>query len=132
MKERDFLGVGWKFPVSLNQDGTFQLSRYEEDIKEAIVIILKTAPGERRMRVKFGCGIYDYVFSVVNISNLRLIEEEVTNALKMYEPRIELEKVEALTDENESNLINISIDYIVSATNGRQNLVYPFYLNEGG
>jgi len=129
---KEFLGVGWKFPIQLDTDGKFALSQYEEDIKEAILIILKTEPGERVMEPEFGCGIYEYVFSTINISNLMLMEESVKKALLIYEPRIEVNQVKASPDYQENGLVLISIDYTVSSTNERQNLVYPFYLKEGG
>ncbi len=127
---KEFLGKGWKFPVRINHKGEFEISKYEEDIKESILIILKTAKGERFLHPDFGCGIYDYVFSPINSTNLSLIQTEVENALKLFEPRIEVEKVSA-SPKNE-NLILIEIDYFVRSTNSRRNMVYPFYLKEGG
>ena len=129
---KEFLGVGWKFPVKLDASGRFELSKYEEDIEESIRIILGTIPGERVMQPEFGCGIYEYVFSTINISNLALIEEEVKKALTLYELRIEIIKVKAYPDTNKDGVILIDIEYRVISTNTRQNLVYPFYLTEGG
>ena len=129
---KEFLGVGWKFPIRLDNDGKFALSQHEEDIREAILIILKTEPGERVMEPEFGCGIYEYIFSSISISNLMLMEESVKKALLIYEPRIEVNQVKASPDYQENGLVLISIDYTVSSTNERQNLVYPFYLKEGG
>ena len=129
--EKDFLGVGWKFPIQLDSNGKFVLSKYEEDIKEAIIIILKTEPGERVMHPEFGCGIYEYIFSTITMTNLMLMEDEVKKALLFYEPRIEVESVKATVDNSHNGLLLIAIDYIVLSTNERQNLVYPFYLSEG-
>ena len=129
---KEFLGIGWKFLIKLDSSGKFKLSKYEEDIEESIRIILGTIPGERVMRPEFGCGIYEYVFSTINISNLALIEEEVKKALTLYEPRIEIIKIKASADTNREGLVLIDIEYRVISTNTRQNLVYPFYLTEGG
>ena len=129
---KEFLGIGWKFPIKLDSSGKFKLSKYEEDIEESIRIILGTIPGERVMRPEFGCGIYEYIFSTINISNLALIEEEVKKALTLYEPRIEIIKIKASADTNREGLVLIEIGYRVISTNTRQNLVYPFYLTEGG
>jgi len=129
---KEFLGIGWKFLIKLDSSGKFKLSKYEEDIEESIRIILGTIPGERVMRPEFGCGIYEYVFSTINISNLALIEEEVKKALTLYEPRIEIIKIKASADTNREGLVLIEIGYRVISTNTRQNLVYPFYLIEGG
>jgi phage baseplate assembly protein W len=129
--KREFLGSGWKFPVGL-KEGAFELVSEEEDIKEAILIILNTAPGERVMRPEFGCGIQNYLFSVINSSNLMMIESEVTRALTLYEPRIELENVKVEVSESEDGQLIITIDYTVKSSNSRYNMVYPFYITERG
>ncbi|MEC4676425.1 MAG: GPW/gp25 family protein [Nitrospirota bacterium] len=128
---KDFLGAGWKYPVRAGFDGKIVMSQYEEDIKEAIWIILGTAKGERVMRPDFGCGIYDYVFAPINTATITLVENSVQEALTLWEPRIKLQKVEVSTEEADKGRLLISIDYIVRSTNNRFNLVYPFYLKEG-
>lgn len=128
---KEFLGCGWKFPVNIDSKGHIGMSEYEEDIKEAIWIILSTSKGERVMRPDFGCGIHDFVFESINTATLGMIEASVREALTLWEPRIEIINVNALSDKiNEGKLI-ISIDYMVRTTNNRFNLVYPFYLMEG-
>ncbi|MCK5059343.1 MAG: GPW/gp25 family protein [Candidatus Aminicenantes bacterium] len=128
---KEFLGKGWKFPVDLDRDSHTAMSEYEQDIKEAIHIILGTSRGERVMRPDFGCGIHDYVFAVLNTSNIMLIENSVREALLMWEPRIELIAVELNKERVNDGMLLISIDYKIRTTNNRFNLVYPFYLKEG-
>lgn len=55
---KDFLGVGWKYPVNPDATGKIAMSKHEEDIRESILIILGTSRGERVMRPDFGCGIH--------------------------------------------------------------------------
>lgn len=129
--EKEFLGTGWKFPLVLDTEGSFELVKEKEDIREAILIILNTTPGERVMQPAFGCGIQTYVFSVINSSNLQRISEEVSKALVRYEPRILLENVKVEADSQEGRLL-ITIDYVVQSSNSRFNMVYPFYLTEKG
>ena len=129
---KEFLGSGWKFPIGLNDNGNFQLVSEEEDIKEAILIILNTSKGERVMRPEFGCGIHEHVFSVINNSNLKLIEEEVEKALILFEPRIIIDSLNVTVDENEGSKLLIHLEYSVKSSNSRHNLVYPFYLTERG
>lgn len=129
---KEFLGSGWKFPIGLNDDGSFELAIEDEDIKEAILIILNTSPGERVMRPEFGCGIHNHVFSVINNSNLKLIEEEVEKALILFEPRITIDNLLVTVDKNEGSKLIINIEYSVKSSNSRHNLVYPFYLTEKG
>ena len=129
--ERKFLGTGWKFPVYPDGSGKIRVSQYEEDIREAIHIILGTAPGERIMRPSFGCGINDYVFAAVNMTTLRMIENTVREALVKWEPRIDVLDVITDTSDMDNGKLLISIDYQVRSSNARFNLVYPFYLREG-
>ena len=128
---KEFLGRGWKFPVKVDAEGQIAMSEHEQDIKEAIWIILSTAKGERLMRPDFSCGINDYVFASINTTNLALIENSVREALILWEPRIELTKVEVSTEKINEGKLMINIDYKVRTTNNQFNLVYPFYLTEG-
>ncbi|MGB8217831.1 MAG: GPW/gp25 family protein [Candidatus Methanoperedens sp.] len=126
----DFLGSGWKFPVSI-KNGNIISSGGNDSIKESILIILGTAKGERVMRPDFGCGINELVFAPNNTSTSTLITFYIKEALLKWEPRIELLNVNAEPDETEPNMLIISIDYMVKTTNTKANLVYPFYLERG-
>ena len=59
------------------------------------------------------------------------MENSVREALTVYEPRIELIRVDASTERADTGQLLVNIDYRVRATNNRFNLVYPFYLKEG-
>ena len=128
---KEFLGRGWKFPVNVGAEGRIAMSEYEEDVKDAIWIVLGTAKGERVMRPDFGCGISDFVFAYIDTSTLTLIESTVREALTLWEPRIELMAVKVSTEQISEGKLSISIDYRVRRTNNQFNLVYPFYLTEG-
>lgn len=127
----EFLGTGWKFPVELNELKEIALSRDEQDIAEAIWIILSTAPGERLMHLDFGCGIYNYVFAPNNTRTAGLVRFHVEEALKRWEPRINLLEVMVEPDQDDPAVILITIHYQIKATDSRFNLVYPFYLERG-
>ena len=129
---KEFLGQGWKFPVGVDSTAQIETSRYETDIKEAIWIILGTARGERVMRQDFGCGIHDFVFATINTTTTGMIEASVREALTLWEPRMEIISVDVSTDRADEGKLLISIDYRVIRTNNEFNLVYPFYLREGG
>ena len=128
---KDFLGVGWKYPVRSDLNGKIALSHYEEDIQEAIRIILGTAKGERVMRPDFGCGVHELVFSPISTATMTLVENSVREALTFWEARIELIRVEASDREAGAGKLLVDIEYKVRVTNNRFNLVHPFYLKEG-
>jgi hypothetical protein len=128
---KPFLGVGWGFPVKVHAEGKdtgkIQLAEYEESVRQAILIILGTAKGERAMRPDFGCGIYDLVFEVNSASTAGRVAQSVREALLKFEPRVDVLDIQALP-QNNGEVLLISIDYEVRATNNVFNLVYPFYL----
>ena len=64
--DRDFLGKGLRFPVSVNLNGGVSSSALEENVRQSIFIILGTAPGERIYRPDFGCRIHDLMFEPNN------------------------------------------------------------------
>jgi Bacteriophage baseplate protein W len=125
-----FLGRGLAFPVAVDKDGAVALAEYEEDIRQAIRIILDTDPGERVMRPDFGAGLRALLFEPINTHTLALARHRVEQALILWEPRIDsiLVKVEA---QAPLGILNINIRYRVRTTNTFYNLVYPFYLQEG-
>jgi hypothetical protein len=134
----DFLGIGWAFPLQIDRNGDLIVSRYEDNIRESIKVILGTAKGERQMRPDFGCGIHELVFAMNNTATAGMASYHVEQALIRWEPRIELLKVEAYPElEAKGNVrapgakLMINIEYRVIATNSIFNFVYPFYLTEG-
>ena len=48
-----FLGKGWNFPAAPDDSGAIAMALYEEDVRQAVRIILGTSPGERVMRPGF-------------------------------------------------------------------------------
>ena len=122
-----FLGIGWSFPIALDDKGAIQTAQYEESVRQAIWMILGTSKGERVMRPDFGCGIYDLVFEVNSASTAGRIAHEVREALLTYEPRIDVRDVQVRSAGDGQTLL-IDIDYEVRVTNNVFNLVYPFYL----
>jgi len=132
---KPFLGVGWSFPLEVVKKGAqynakagqLLTAEYEESVRQSIWLILGTAKGERVMRPDFGCGIYDLVFETNSASTAGRIEEAVRSALLFFEPRIDVLEVQVQNNGN-GEVLMISIDYQVRATDNMFNLVYPFYL----
>ncbi len=130
-ENKDILGTGWAFPVRLDGRGGVALSRHEADIEESIRIILSTAKGERRMHPAFGCDIHNLIFAPNNASTWGLAAHYVEDALGMWEPRIEVIRVDAQSDPEDPSRLLIKISYRIKASNDPRAIVYPFYLLAG-
>ena len=124
-----FLGRGWAFPVTATADGDVALAEYEEDIRQAVRIILTTNPGERVMRPDFGAGLNALVFEPINTTTMALARHRVEQALITWEPRIDSIAV-TVTPRPPEGRLDIDIRYRVRSTNTFYNLVYPFYVRE--
>ena len=125
-----FLGVGWAFPPRFDDDGHITEAAYEEDVREAIRIILGTNPGERVMRPDFGAGLDRLVFEPITTTTMSLVQHYAEEALVTWEPRIDSVAVAVSADAPRGRLM-LDVRYRVRTTNTFYNLVYPFYLMEG-
>lgn len=126
--DRDYLGKGLRFPVSVNLNGGVSSSAVEENVRQSIFIILGTAPGERLKRPDFGCRIHDLMFAPNNDMTSALAEVYCKDAIYKFEPRIDHVNVRAGPNTDQPNRLDIRIEYIISGKNDKRNLVFPFYL----
>lgn len=127
----DFLGTGWSFPPTFYESGAgVQLISGEDDIKQSLQIILSTSLNERVMRSDFGCELSRFVFEEIDSGLIHQMKQVVSDALLNHEPRIQVLDVNIQNTDSNYGLLLISVSYLVSTTNNRYNLVYPFYLKE--
>jgi phage baseplate assembly protein W len=122
----DFIGSGWGFPAAISRAGSVRLVSGVDELDAAIRMILSTMPGERVMRPEFGCAMWSLVFDPLTASTLGLVEQSVREAVERWEPRIALDRVEAVADQP-TGAVLIELAYRVRATNDPRNLVFPFY-----
>ncbi len=131
IKSKEFLGQGLAFPLQINSRGGIALAKGENDIAQAIQIILQTAPGERVMRPEFGCRIQELTFSPNNAQTASLIVSYVTDALDRWEPRIEVQNVTVFDHPQNNGVLLVEINYLIRSTYNERSIVYPFYLAGG-
>ena len=128
---REYLGIGWKFPLQVTPQGGIAQAGFEQLVEEAIYLILGTAKGERVMLPDFGCGIHDLVFEPNNSMTRSLVVNRIRESLVRYEPRIDVLQVHVENHSENPETLMIQVDYRIRANNAFHNLVYPFYISEG-
>ena len=126
--DKDFLGKGLRFPVSINLNGGVSSSQLEENVRQSLFIILGTAPGERINRPRFGCRIHDLMFAPNNSITSARAEVYCEEAIYKFEPRIQKVTCFAQPNSDEPNRLDIRIEYVIAGKNDPRNLVFPFYL----
>jgi phage baseplate assembly protein W len=125
-----FLGKGWKYAVEIDRTGGVAFSELEESIRQSILIILGTAPGERVMRPTFGCDIHELLYAPNNQATASLAAHHCQDALQKWEARIKDVQVDGEPSRDEPTRLDVMIRYRVRETNVSRNLVYPFYLRK--
>lgn len=122
------LGTGWAFPVRPDVvRGAVAYRGGAEKVREAILVILRTEPGERVMRPTFGCGLRRFLAEPNTVATRARIERDVTRAIEAWEPRVQLRQVTATAGDDPSLvLLTIRYEHTRDASEGL--LVYPFYL----
>lgn len=126
--EHDIVGRGWAFPPRIGPQGSLALTTDRDEVRQAIEIILKTAPGQRVMRPTFGCRLHELIFAPNNTHTAALARRYVEEALRMWEPRINIVSVETRPDPDNAACLLIEIEYEIKSTHDRRSLVHPFYL----
>jgi Bacteriophage baseplate protein W len=126
--DRDFLGKGLRFPVSINLNGGVSSSALEENVRQSIFVILGTAPGERINRPEFGCRIHDLMFAPNTDITAARAEVYCEEAIYKFEPRVDSVLVKAQANPDHPNRLDVRIEYVIAGKNDKRNLVFPFYL----
>ncbi len=123
----EFIGRGISFPLRTTASGALATVGDDQELREAMRLILGTAMGERPMRPEFGCGIHDLIFAPANSTTAGLAADEVRRSLNRWEPRVDVEDVTISYDEQNTALMYVGITYTVKGGNDPRNLVFPFY-----
>lgn len=124
-------GRGIAFPPRVGEDGTVSWSEGADNIREAIRIILLTERGERVMLPDFGAGLKRYLFEPNTVATRRLIEEEIIQAIKRWEPRVKLDTVAVEADRSDPDSAIASIRYQLIANRASEELQLRLQLNAG-
>ena len=129
---KDFLGKGFAFPPRIDPaTGKFVMAESEEDIRQSVYIILMTRLKERAMLPEFGTDLSSYIFDIPDPTFENLLCMEVVNALVKYEDRIRDINVSIDNVDSAKGAVYIRIRYYIRATNNPNNLVFPYYMEEG-
>lgn len=101
------------FPLldGIGTDGRLAWQGGNKSVREVMLNILLTRPGERLMRPEFGAGLLDYIHHPNNETTRALIVDATRRALSRWEPRVTLEDVSLQPDPARLSQVNLSIRY---------------------
>jgi phage baseplate assembly protein W len=131
-RDGSFIGTGWSFPPTFSRAAaSVAMVSGETDIRQSLYVLFSTAPGERLMVPTYGSQIWTLVFRAVTTNLTTQLAEFVREAVLYWEPRVDVDDVTATPDATTAGLVLVTLSYTVRRTNTRNNLVYPFYIQEG-
>jgi uncharacterized protein len=114
--------------LSLSVGGGIEMVEEEESVRQAILLLLATTPGERVMRPDYGCDIHRLVFSPNDDTTAGLATHYIQRALARWEPRIQILRVDTSRTEGDPGRLDIHLQYRVRATLRVEQLTFPVNL----
>lgn len=100
-------------------------------IQQSLMLLLGTVPGERAMRPDYGCPLDRLVFAPNDATTAGLAIHYVAQALRRWEPRIEVVRLDAGPDPQAPEQLRIWLDYRIRQTVERGSLSFTLDLGGG-
>lgn len=117
--------------LRLAPTGAVEMVEEHAAVRQAVLLLLSTLPGERVMRPDYGCELHRLAFSPNDDTTAGLAIHYVRRALERWEPRIQLLQVDAGRSPEEAWRLDITLEYRVRATGRGDRFLYPFTLSGG-
>jgi phage baseplate assembly protein W len=123
------LGRGMSFPPRVGTDGRVAWSEGDDNIREAIRIILETNRNERLRLPEFGAGLRRYLFEPNTVATRHQLQDRILKALAAWEPRIAVDAVDVDADPDDPEGAIATIAYKLVATQVRQRITVAVALS---
>lgn len=132
--QKSFLGTGWNFPPEFPENGaSVAMVNGDEDVRQALQILLQTDKFSRLMHPEFYCDLSAFIFSSSNAQTQSKIKSSIVQAILTNEHRVDvtMDDIQISPRLQQPQVLDITVNYTVRSSNSRSNIVYPFYLQEG-
>lgn len=117
----DNIGIGWSFPPSF-KNGNAEMVSSNQEIRQALEIILMTVQGERFLRPDFGVGLREYQFSSMSPAVRLHLQELIKEEIRTQEKRVNVENVEISDVDNLEGKFVITVIYSTEGSEENESL----------
>jgi phage baseplate assembly protein W len=100
-------------------------------VRQSLLLLLSTMPGERVMRPTYGCELYRLVFWPNDGTTAGLAIHYVRRAVEQWEPRVRLLRVDAAANPEVDERLDVVLDYVVLLGGRRDSLALEVDLGGG-
>jgi phage baseplate assembly protein W len=115
--------------LSTTHTGAIAMAEGGESIRQSILLLLSTVPGERVMRTEYGCDLFRVLFSPNDDTTAGLAIHYVRQAIRRWEPRVDIVRLDARRAPSDPALLEIRLEYSIRRTGQQDLLVYTVSLN---
>jgi phage baseplate assembly protein W len=112
-------------------DGRLNMVSGADSVRQSILLLLSTRPGERLMRPEYGCDLYRLVFAPNDEMTAGLAIHYVRQAVERWEPRADIVRLDAGRDPEEPDRLNIVLEYRLRVTQQTEQLFFSLDLTGG-
>lgn len=119
--------------LSLNSRGGIAMVAGGRAIRQSILLLLATRPGERVMRPEYGCCLHRLVFAPNDAGTAGLAMHYIRQAVERWQPRVIIERLEAGADlhgATREGVLDILLHYRVRETGWEEQLDLGYHLQE--
>jgi uncharacterized protein len=114
--------------LRLTARGRIAMVDGDESVRQGILLLLSTVPGERVMLPDYGCDLHRLVFSPNDDTTAGLAIHYVQQAIERYEPRVEIVRLDATRYVEQEAALEIALEYRVRATQNVGQLAFSISL----
>jgi uncharacterized protein len=109
--------------IPISSTGGIRMVAEQSAVRQSILLLLTTVPGERVMRPDYGCDLQKLVFSPNDATTHGLAIHYVRRALERWEPRIDILRLDAEANGKDPERMDIVLEYRVRKTVQSENLI---------
>jgi hypothetical protein len=102
--------------VGISPTGGIDMVDEQASVRQSIMLLLSTIPGERVMRPDYGCELHRLVFSPNDNTTSGLAIHYVRQALERWEPRAQIIHLDAGPNPNYAERLEITLEYRLRRT----------------
>ncbi len=118
--------------LTLGATGAIAMVEERRAVRQAILLLLSTRPGERIMRPDYGCWLHRLVFAPNDAGTSGLAIHYVGEALRRWEPRVTIVRLDAganLHGSGDASVLDIVLEYRIRRTLWEERLTIGYDLH---
>lgn len=118
--------------LHVSPTGGLALVAGDAAVRQAILLLLSTRPGERVMRPLYGCNLHRILFWPNDNTTAGLAIHYVRQAIERWEPRVQIVRIDAERNAIDAARLDVRLEYRVRSTQSvdELNVSIPLNLDE--